>query len=174
MKHIYLDCGFYSGMTLQRYLDKGIVDKSWIIYAFEPNEELKKREFPVDIIMSNAAVWIKDGTVTFDIGGREDSSCIEGTAGHTDPKKIKVPSIDFSKFVRELPEAYIACSMDIEGAEFKVLEKMLEEHTIDKIDFLEIEFHHRLMNGYEPEDAEKLIKQIEERGVKIKLKEALR
>lgn len=171
--NIYLDAGFYMGITLQRYIDKGIIDGTWTIYAFEPNEELNKREFSVPIIMSNAAVWVKDGSVTFEIGGREDSSCIEGTAGHSEPKKIKVPCIDFSKFVRDLPEAYIICSMDIEGAEFKVLEKMIKESTIDRINELAIEFHHRLVLDKTDKDARKLIKQLREHGVKVTLKEKL-
>lgn len=171
--NIYLDCGFYAGLTLNRYLQAQVVDKTWTIYAFEPNKAIERREFPVDLIWSNEAVWITDGTVTFDIGGREDSSCIEGTAGHTEPEKITVPCIDFSTFVAELPEAYIICSMDIEGAEFKVLQKMLKDHTIDKINFLEIEFHHRLMTDYDDKDASKLITQIRQRGVDIRLKEVL-
>ena len=63
--------------------------------------------------------------------------------------------------------------MDIEGAEFAVLEKMLKENTIDKINILDIEFHHRLMNDKTPDDARELIRQIKERGVKIKLKVGL-
>ncbi len=175
---ILLDAGFYAGKALEQYIDRGIVDDTWTVYAFEPNpdidieKQVERFNLPVDIIKK--AVWIKDGKVKFQIGGRDDSASIQGTTGHTTPKIVKVPSIDFSKFVSKLPDVYTICSMDIEGSEFRVLEKMLKEHTIDKIDFLDIEFHHRFMNGYSPEDAEELIKQIKSRGVKVKLKVELR
>ena len=176
---IYIDAGFYRGVTLRRYVNEGIIDKSWTIYVFEPNLDLEveqriKKDFkdlPVTLI--EKAVWTEDGEVKFHISGREDSASIKGTSGHTDPKEITVPSIDFSKFVAELPEGYIVCSMDIEGSEFYVLEKMLEEHTIDKINLLEIEFHHRLTKEFTPDDARSLIVRIEERGVEVKLKDKL-
>lgn len=178
-RKIYLDCGFYAGITLRRYIDAGIIDKTWEIYVFEPNPEIKAEQriedhfsdFPVKLFRQ--AVWTKDGEVEFEIAGREDAASISGTSGHVTPKVITVPSIDFSKFVDDLPKAYILCSMDIEGAEFYVLPKMLEEHTIDKIDLLEIEFHHRLMADRDIDDAKKLIKEVKKRGVKVKLKDKL-
>lgn len=177
--NIYIDCGFYRGMTLHKYIDQGIVDRSWTIYAFEANPDLNTEQFIEDffsdipITLIEKAVWTRDGKVKFHIAGREDAASIKGTSGHTEPKEVTVSSIDFSEFVVELPKAHIICSMDIEGAEFKVLEKMLKENTVDKIDLLDIEFHHRLMEEYEPEDARKLIKQIKARGVEVKLKEKL-
>lgn len=162
MAKIFIDCGYYAGKALEQYDLKG-----WKIYAFEPNPDIEVPDF-----VRREAVWVSDGEVTFQIGGRHDAASIEGTGGHGDPKLIKVPSIDFSKFVSELPQVDI-CSMDIEGAEFKVLEKMLEDKTIDKIKLLDIEFHHRLMIGYEPDDARDLVKRIKARGVKVKFKDKL-
>ncbi len=179
MKNIYLDCGFYRGITLRRYVDNGIIDKSWDIYVFEPNTDLNVKQhiadhfgdLPVQLI--EKAVWTKGGKVHFHIAGREDAASVEGTSGHDTPKEITVQAVDFSKFVAKLPEAYIICSMDIEGAEFTVLPKMIKDGTIDKIDLLEIEFHHRLMTDYVPDDARKLIKEVEKHGVKVKLKDLL-
>ena len=161
---IFLDCGAYVGRALQRYQDEGVVDDTWIIYSFEPNPRIKGKN------LIRKAVWIEDGTVLFQISGREDSGSVEGTAGHADPEKIMVESFNFSKFVDNLPDEFIICSMDIEGAEFPVLDKMLKEHTINGIDLLDIEFHHRLVEDKTAADAERLIKQITERGVKVRLK----
>jgi len=165
---IYIDVGFYAGVALKKYQDEGIVDDSWTVYAFEANPQLKVPKW-----VSRKAAWIKDGKVTLLISGREDSASVQGTSGHTTPQKVKVPSIDFSKFVAKLPDVYTICSMDIEGAEFRVLKKMLKDKTIDKINLLDIEFHHRLMKDYDSEDAKKLVKQIRYRGVKVKLKVGL-
>lgn len=171
--NIYLDCGFYAGMALQKYIDKGIVDDTWEVYAFEPcpmQQHLDKYPWVHHI---KKVVWIKNGRVNFLISNRENAHSVTGTTGNNGAKKTTKAAIDFSKFVASLPKAYIICSMDIEGSEFVVLKKMLDEHTIDKINILDIEFHHRLMLKYKPEDAQMLIKQIEARGVEVKLKEPL-
>lgn len=173
---IFLDCGFYAGSVLRRYLDAQTVDDSWTIYAFEPNRTLPLEEtlkkFP-SINLIRKAVWIKDGVVNFHIGGREDSACVHGTASHSSFKTIRTPAIDFSKFVDDLPDDYIICSMDIEGAEFKVLRKMIKDKTIDKIDELDIEFHHRLMPDEDDNSTREIIKEIKNRKVRLQMKEVL-
>lgn len=172
---IFIDCGFYVGNALKIYMEKGIVDESWTVYAFEPSPELEVEKriedfFPgMNIQLIKKAVWTKDGSVSFQIGGRNDASSIKGTSGHGDPRIITVPSMDFSKFVSEL-DGFIICSMDIEGAEFSVLEKMLTEDTISKIDLLDVEFHHRLMLEKDQDDAQKIIDQlITKTAVKLKV-----
>lgn len=167
--NIFLDCGFYAGNIIKKYFEDGIIDDTWKIYAFEPNPELDLEthlaSLPVKVELIKKAVWIHDGKVPFRIQGRHDAARIseEDSGGMVD-------SIDFSGFVACLPKARIICSMDIEGAEFPVLEKMLDEGTINQIELLDIEFHHRLMLKETPADAQKLIDRIKERGVEIKLK----
>lgn len=172
--NIFLDCGFYAGNALKIYMDKGVVDDTWTVYGFDPNPDLEtekyleKFDFKVNIIKK--AVWTKNGKIPFHIAGRHDAAGIADLTGHTDPKEVMVSTINFSKFVADLPEANIICSMDIEGAEYVVLEKMLKDNTIDKIKVLDIEFHHRLMNDYTDVESQALIDQIVARGVKVKLK----
>lgn len=157
---IFIDAGYYYGAAL----DLMEPDNSWDIYAFEPNLELE-----IPSWVSRDVVWIKDGTVRFKLNrDRNDASSINSGMGSYE--KVDYPCIDFSRFIRELPDDVIVCSMDIEGAEFKVLEKMLKDNTIDKITVLDIEFHHRLMNDYDDNDARKLIKRVRDRGVIVMLK----
>ncbi len=173
--NIYLDCGYYAGLALRDYIDQGIVDDTWTMYAFDPSplvdDYLDRPWTPKNFIKK--AVWIRDGKIKFNVSRRENASSIKGITGQVDPEEIEVDCINFSKFVKGLPEAYIFCSMDMEGAEFKVLKKMLKDNTIDKINKLSIEFHYRLMLDYDKTDAEDLIKQIEARGVEVILKEPL-
>lgn len=162
---IFLDCGFYRGVALQKYIDAGLVDDSWTIYAFEPNPEIES-----DRKLIRKAVWTHDGTVTFQLGGRDDASSIKGTGPHGDPREIEVESIDFSKFVSELPDEFIICSLDVEGAEFPILEKMLEEGTIDRIGLLDVEFHHRLLHYKTQQDSQGLLdKLINRTAVRLKV-----
>lgn len=161
---IYIDCGYYMGMAFEKYIKDA--PGGWTIYAFEPNLEI---EVPKGV--RRKAVWIKDGEMQFQISGRKDAAALKGESSHPDgSKEITVKTIDFSKFVGKLPNDYIICSMDIEGAEFPVLEKMIKDGTIDKINELDIEFHHRLRLDKNPEDSQELIDKITERGVKVTLK----
>lgn len=172
--NIFLDCGFYAGMAMKEYKRKRTINKTWTIYAFEPNPELDVERFtadiPLELTLMKKAVWVKDGEIPFQISGRADSARVEEVRSDGTDKTITVECIDFSKFVSELPEANIICSMDIEGSEYPVLEKMLEDGTMSRINRLDIEFHHRILPDKTMEDSIALIKKIKECGVKVKLK----
>lgn len=176
-RNIYIDCGFYIGNALQTYLDTSIVDETWDIYAFEVSPDLDMMQimdkFPMSIHWIPKAVWIKDGEIDFMVSKRENASFITGTSySGADKEKITVSSIDFSKFLADLPEAYIICSMDIEGAEFQVLEKCIKDGTASKINLLDIEFHHRFMADYTRDESIAICKQLKDLGVQVRIKEA--
>lgn len=164
---IFLDCGHYVGKALEYYAP--FMDDSWLVYAFEPNTQLNvtmtSKRFPFPVSWVQKAVWIEDGEVDFELGGREDASHISSVGQ-------PVPSLDFSKFVAELPQdAVIVCSMDIEGSEFPVLRKMLADKTAQRLSLLDIEFHHRLTNNEEDQaSADFLRRCLEGEGVLVKLK----
>jgi FkbM family methyltransferase len=160
---IYIDCGYYVGAAKEL----NCVQNDWTLYGFEAHPGLEVPKW-----VKRKAVWINDDKVKFNIGGRDDAASIDGTSGHTEgTPQIEVQAFDFSKFVGDLPNDMIICSMDIEGAEFPVLEKMLDDGTMDKITFLDVEFHHRIMGEAKgPEDAKYLIKRIQDLGVIIHLK----
>ena len=81
-------------------------------------------------------------------------------------EKIKIPSINFSKFVSELPkDSNIICKMDIEGSEFPVLRHMIENNTITRIKEIYIEFHERFMPLESSETKQKLVNDITDLGV---------
>ena len=166
MTKLFIDCGYYRGMVQDFYRKAGILDDSWEIVAFEASPEIDVPDWVI-----KKAVWVHDKGVEFQMGGRNDAGSITGTSGHGDPRLYKVPSFDFSEYVSKLGEYdYILCSFDIEGAEFTVLEKMLEDGSIDRIDYLDLEFHHRLMESKNQDDAQVLINKILSRGVGIRLK----
>lgn len=174
-RKIFIDCGFYIGNAIKIYQEEGVIDESWKVYAFEPYPKknmnaLLEARLPLKVDLIEKAVWLEDGESPFVIKGREDAHHINYEGQEERDKIVTAHTINFSKFVDELPETYIICSMDIEGAEFWVLEQMLKDNSIDKIDILDIEFHHRLLHGYTEKSAEQLIKKIEARGVEVRLK----
>lgn len=168
MKKIFLDVGQFDGVAIEQYC----VDDSWKIYSFEPEvqpdinlERLPKYE------LIEKAVWTEDGEVSFSLDPNKQASHITGVAGTDYEDKRTVSCIDFSKFVADLPVVdLIICSFDAEGAEFPVLRKMIKDGTIMRIDVLDIEFHHRMMNDENDETARELIQELWDLGVIVRLK----
>jgi FkbM family methyltransferase len=161
---IFLDCGQFDGVAIEQYC----VDDSWTIYSFEPDPKPLPHLPMLNLIQQ--AVWTEDGEVSFSLDPRQQASHITGIAGTDFENTTSVKSIDFSKFVANLPAAEIICSMDIEGAEFPVLRKMIKDGTIKRIKVLDIEFHHRMMNDEDDESARKLVQELWNLGVVVRLK----
>lgn len=168
----FIDAGYYIGKAMEYYAP--FLDDSWTVIAFEPNikidvEESLKR-FPFKVEWVKKAVWIEDGETEFRLTGRNDASHIDTVRSSEDPKVI-VPTLDFSKFIASLPEDSIICvSMDIEGAEYPVLRKMLEDGTAQRLNLLDIEFHHRLLLDEDNATSSTLRSAYEGIGVLVKLK----
>lgn len=175
----FLDCGYYAGKAIEYYAP--FLDDSWTVIAFEPNEDLdveksiqRFKGIGFKWVHFLKAVWVEDTNKTFKVGGREDASCIKDLHPN-EPENIAeertVACVDFSKFVAELPrDATIVCSMDIEGAEFPVLRKLLADGTASRLSLLDVEFHHRLLDGENEASASWLRQQLEGEGVLVKLK----
>ena len=190
MKNIFLDCGTHLCEGLIQFYNDGIINDSFTIHTFEANPACNVPErikhIPLNITAHAAAVWIEDGTITFYQENHKKSNTNSPTDGYSDidgwgssvegvgsthpgyETKVEVPSIDFSRFVSELPEdANIICKMDIEGAEYKVLRKMIEDKTISKMKEIYIEFHSYWVKTESRDTDMELIKQIENFGVKV-------
>lgn len=165
MRKIFLDCGQFNGVAIQQYC----VDDSWDIYSFEPfpmpDLKLPKHE------LIQKAVWTNDLGLDFNVDPLNQASHVSGIGGTAFPEIRRVPSLDFSQFVGELPPAdVVVCSMDIEGAEFVVLRKMLRDGTARTLDVLDVEFHHRLMPDEDADTAKQLIQELSNAGVIVRLK----
>jgi hypothetical protein len=190
MKNIFLDCGTHLCEGLINFYNKGIINDTFKIHTFEANPacniEERIKQIPLNITPYNKAVWIEDGYIYFNQENHQKSRTGSPTDGYSDidgwgssvdgigfnhagyDTKVKVPSINFSRFISELPEdANIICKMDIEGSEFQVLRHLIKEQTIVKLKEIYIEFHERFMPAESPETEQELVKQIENLGVKV-------
>lgn len=163
-KRIFLDCGRFDGVAIQQYC----VDDSWTIYSFDidPQDGL---DLPEHTLIEKA-VWVDNNGVKVALDPLKQASHIVGVAGTEYPETKTMPSLDFSWFVHELPGAVIVCSMDCEGAEYPILRKMIKDGTAPLIDVLDIEFHHRIMPDEDDESARKLIQELSDLGVIVRLK----
>tara|TARA_B100000579_G_C22849354_1_gene866351 strand:+ start:670 stop:1290 length:621 start_codon:yes stop_codon:yes gene_type:complete len=125
-----------------------------IVYAFEPDKRLHARsilnldEYP-NIHLSGDAVWIEDlESIEFNLGSDawyEGSSLFEASGRKKEKHSAvsEVGAVDFSDFLKTThdPNMRHVVKMDIEGAEYAVLRKLIKDGTIYLIDDLFVEFH---------------------------------
>jgi len=156
MRSIYIDLGANVGNTVREFL-KG--HPGYSCYAFEPNRALLPRiadvalELGRDINLVWAAAWIHDGRIDlFQSDSPSASTVVEGKKEYEErgwpaidySRPSASPSIDFSQWLLRnfSKDDHIVVKMDIEGAEYKVLGRMLEEGTVGLIAKLRCEWHY--------------------------------
>jgi len=147
MRKIFIDCGGHIGESIKLFKKSKEYTKDFIVYSFEPVSYLSEKYRKCkDIIFLDQAIWIYDGKIDFYLAEQSDgNSLFKGKkTGNLDiDHPIKVKCVDFSKWIQNKfnKNDYIVLKMDIEGAEFKVLDKMIEDRSIEYINKIYIEWH---------------------------------
>jgi FkbM family methyltransferase len=149
------------------------------VYLYEPNPKFTKilrqlkTNFGNIIAVSQKAAWISDGEKKFALdhntlayGSTLMESKVESWQAF---KKITVDTFDFSKSLKPFRHHYLIVKMDIEGAEFPILEKMIIDGTDVYMNQLWIEVHPNKVRDYTTGYALDLIERIKKRGVKVTL-----
>lgn len=181
MRKIFLDCGTHYGEGLTNFIDTYKMDSTWEIYSFEPNKYLWKQHYENNpynnINYINKAIYINDNNITFNIAyPNTDASSIFGNhIGDYLYEKVETQCLDLSKFIIEnfSKEDFIIVKMDIEGAEYVVLRKMIEDGSLQYINELYVEFHsHKdenaiVENGETKKSTYELIDNINKLGIKF-------
>ena len=152
-RKVFIDCGSNDGDTIRIFLKKFPDSENYELFAFEPNEDLIKlgRKNYVNTVVINKAVWTKNEDRKFYVGiknGRSTNSRLEEftngrNMGKFSSEPIVVQCIDFSAWIKDTfnIDDEIILKLDIEGSEYDVIEKMIEDGTIQYINQLYIEFH---------------------------------
>jgi len=154
-RNMLIDCGAHFGEASELFLKrlpKG-TGGDWVFFGFEPNPNIDKYMRDVlDAFLFKKAVYIEDGELEFYLSKKgktkqQASTMRNKISGKLDINHpVKVPCVDFSRWISTCnPEVYKVVLMDIEGAEYDVLERMVEYGTINNINVLYVEFHaHKL------------------------------
>jgi FkbM family methyltransferase len=156
-RKVFVDCGSNTCKVLAERIERGLESE---FFAFEPQPELAacidevRRRYPATPIhFFDRAVWVHDGTMDFYLATqwgpnyRGGSTLLGGhvkNASEVDySRPVPVRCIDFSRWVKHnfRRRDHLVVKMDIEGAEYQVLEKMVADGTIDYITELIVEFH---------------------------------
>lgn len=152
MNVIFIDCGAYKGKALNWARVKYPGAK---LYAFECNPHLSLVDYGKDVTTIRKAVWKDDGKLNFYMNTKHP--LIEGhsvydtkTTGDLDSQHpVEVECIDFSKFLYEAvpQDEYVIIKMNVEGAEYDVLEHCIENGSINLVDQLHVQWHFNKIPG---------------------------
>ncbi len=166
-----IDCGGWQGDSIPKLRERF---GNQFVHVFEPFPECDKfYEKFEDIKLHKKAVWIYDGEVDFYMKKGLDKFDMGNSllkrkklvGDENEDRKIKVPCVDFSKGLLELGEMVIL-KMDIEGAEYEVLKKMIKDGSIKLVDTLLIEWHKKKFLIDEQEHQE-LVDKIKSTNIKL-------
>jgi len=147
---IFIDAGAWNGISVSMFRKHWKNHEEFEIYSFECNPKYRNHFNKLNVNFINKAIWTYDGVVNFYLGndGRGNdwgSTLIKNKiTGNIDPNKpVEVGCIDFSKWIVDnfSKKDYIILKIDVEGAEWEVLPKMMRDGSIDYINELYGEWH---------------------------------
>lgn len=182
MKKAFIDLGAYQADTIKEFNNWiQLYDKpgEYDIYAFEPNPVLENQNIinakKNNYIFKPWAAWTHDGHILLAVDGTKTpmgSTVMPSKSAIWDRfPHVQVKCFNFSQWLAaKFSEGdEVIVKMDIEGAEFPILEQMLKEDTIRIPSYLFVEFHANKVKDYTTDDTNNLVNRIIEKGGNIKL-----
>lgn len=161
-KKIWIDAGAHAGESTKKFMRQ---HKNYNYILFEPNP-YNNLSFPANAIVIRKAVWIEDCVKEFYLYENDNMSegctLIKKKKGALDINNpIQVYCIDFSKWIETSfnKKDYIILKLDIEGAEYAVLDKMIRDGSIKYINKLYVEYHWKKL-GITKDEHKELVKRL--------------
>jgi FkbM family methyltransferase len=180
MRKVFIDGGSHAGESVDLFRASFSDSEEYEIHCFEPNPVHKKILTKKDVTYYPKAIWIKYGKIDFygtDEIERRNVGCTvskeKTDISHKDP--VKVPGICFSSWLKKTfsKDDYIIVKLDIEGAEYKVLNQLLTTGAINYINHLYVEFHHQWMPAVTVEEHTTMVERLKAKGKDPKFWDAL-
>jgi FkbM family methyltransferase len=148
MSRIFIDCGAHCGESILRAKEQFGLDIQVISFEAVPqlaNELSKIYDTDDSVQICNAAVYIEDSMIDINIcpAFTDGSSILTTLNDNHKARQVKVPCFDLSTWISNnfTTEDYIILKLDIEGAEYQVLPKLIADGTINLISELWGEWH---------------------------------
>lgn len=176
MNNVYIDLGCFDGDSVEQFRNWRRIAfpgrEDWKIYAFDPNPrfaEAWQTKKDQNTSFTQLAAWVEDGTAEFAVSDNPlGSTLMPGKKKVWDTsEKIEVDTFDFSKWLESFAGDFVVVKMDIEGAEFPILKKMLKDSTYKIVDVLMVEFHPNKVVEYTTTSKIRLIRRLKDHGVNI-------
>lgn len=153
MRKVFIDCGAHKGESLEAFSSLYADSGEYEAYCFEISDSRTFKQAGLktmsrlvleknikSAVWDTKAVWIKDGTITWYDDKDEGSSVIKDKYAHN-PKGVEC--FDLSKWIKSnfTKKDHIVLKIDIEGAEYEVLQKLYDDGTLKYVDKLYCEIH---------------------------------
>lgn len=151
-RHIYIDLGCYDGDSVLAFMANlrlPVAPHLFEVYAFDPNPNFKASWRTISKLHPNvrferSAAYNRDGKAPYSLHPTDDdlgSSIIPAKNDWGHGKLLQVKCFDFSHWLQEFAGAFIIVKLDVEGAEFDILEKMVADGTDQLVGQFWIEWH---------------------------------
>lgn len=153
-KKLFIDCGGHDGCSTIKFK---LSNPTYDIITFEGNPELWPyyKNLPTQLIKKLVSNYTGEVEFILDPVDADGSSIVKekaidfhGKVKNEECTVIVMPCIDLSKFVQQKAQYYqeIILKLDVEGAEYAILEKMLKDDTLKYVTKLYAEFHWNKIN----------------------------
>ena len=177
---IFIDCGYHLGEGMKEFTQKLGINKDWEVHAFEPNPACigGPTSHPSPWTYYPAAVWIHNDTVVFNQQHQDSAksptvgsvNVLDGwgshvkdtAANHVYDTEVTVDAIDFAEFLARYEPHTVYCKMDIEGAEFSVLRRVLELGVANRFKHLWVEWHSQNIPNESQATVNELVEQLKQ------------
>jgi len=176
MKKIFIDGGANIGQSTRSFLKQWPESETFEIYMFEPKptRRLKKtNEAFKNVELLPAAVWIYDGEIDFfeKATGSQGNTLIHEKTIREPTRKYKkftVKAISLSNWIKTnfSREDYIILKLDVEGAEYEIIEDLYQTGVLEYIDMFFCEIH-GLKCGKDFKSSKRLVEMCEEKGLTL-------
>ncbi|MGX3011122.1 FkbM family methyltransferase [Helicobacter sp. 23-1044] len=145
---IAIDCGAHAGLVTDLFLHFGLK-----VHSFEPNAYLhailahKYRNNP-SVILNKSAVSNKCGKTKFllhDATSQGNALMLDNMQVAQTQEYDEVEVIDLVEYIARniLPQRIFMLKLDVEGAEFDIMDKIIATKLYEKIDYIACETHER-------------------------------
>jgi len=174
MRKIFIDGGANRGQSIKAFLKEWPNADQYEIFSFEAssggdirNDLNILEEENKNVKIFYKALWVENGSMIFYDDEKTSSSLIKEKPVNYKSKN-EVETIDLSSWIKEtfIYEDEIILKLDVEGAEYEILEHMVEEGTIHMVNTLFAEIHGSKC-GKSYFETKKLIDKIKSVGYKI-------
>jgi FkbM family methyltransferase len=176
MNKYFIDCGAHCGESI--LAAKQRFGNDVITISFEPIPGLAKQlqEIHKDnptVNIQNSAVWINDEVKKFHLSEEytDGSSLLNSLNNLRDDHFLSIPCFDLSSWIKDTfsKDDYLILKLDIEGAEYEVLNKMIEDNTMGMINEFWGEWHDMKISDPKTLDiSKKVYKHLETNNIDFK------
>lgn len=154
---VIIDCGAYLGKFSNYVADKGA-----IVYSFEPCKELhegllKRFEAYKNVVVINKGLSSKPGIVKFfkhkeyDNEKKDNIKFLESSSifpkkGNVGNEYFQAETIKLSEFISSLNTKVKLVKINVEGAEYGILNNLIDSKVIYNIKYIIVSFHnHKIL-----------------------------